>query len=354
MRARLIEQQGGSPYRHLIITVGDQAADSSGLWPADCDLLARVNGVERIEVLTTEQLLATGFHERLHDAFPGIEEARLTRSSSAAPVLVVPERPSGEPQARWFVARDREEELADFARAVKRTGVSERTALVFQRPLPYIYLARSVLTEAHIPYQALDARPLAAEPFAAALDLVFEVAMSEATRGALVDLLGSPHWTFAVDASNEAAVDHPGVAALDGWLHEIKYLGGWDRLEALAAEPVPSETRRVNRLQHKAMETLSGCGRGRARFAVDRRRIHCVRSFQAARELVNRHERLPRSDDPAVGDHVRARGAILGALAALADAYVAHDASRARHRIDQSFSAGSRGRRSLRALEPKD
>ena len=99
-------------------------------------------------------------------------------------MLVVPERPSGEPQARWFVARDREEELADFARAVKRTGVSERTALVFQRPLPYIYLARSVFTDAHIPYQALDARPLAAEPFAAALDLVFEVAMSEATRGA--------------------------------------------------------------------------------------------------------------------------------------------------------------------------
>ena len=53
-----------------------------------------------------------------------------------------------------------------------------------------------------------------------------------------MDLLGSPHWTFAVDASNEAAVDHSGVAALDALLREIKYLGGWDRLEALAAEPV--------------------------------------------------------------------------------------------------------------------
>jgi hypothetical protein len=324
LRARLTEQQGGSPYRHLIITVGDQAADSSGLWPADCDLLARVNGVERIEVLTTEQLLATGFHERLHDAFPGIEEARVTRSSSA-PVLVVPERPSGEPQARWFVARDREEELADFARAVKRTGVSERTALVFQRPLPYIYLARSVLTEAHIPYQALDARPLAAEPFAAALDLVFEVAMSEATRGALVDLLGSPHWTFAADASNEAAVDHPGVAALDGWLHEIKYLGGWDRLEALAAEPVPDEPRRASRLQHKAMGTLQAAAAAARDLRLAVEGSTASAQFRQLVGFVNRHERLPRSDDPALGDHMRARGAILGALAALADAHAAHD-----------------------------
>ena len=275
-------------------------------------------------MLTTEQVLAAGFHQRLHDAFPGIEEVRLDRSSSA-PVLVVPERPSGEPQARWFVARDREEELADFARAVKRTGVSERTALVFQRPLPYIYLARSVFTDAHIPYQALDARPLAAEPFAAALDLVFEVAMSEATRGALVDLLGSPHWTFAVDASNEAVVDHSGVAALDAWLHEIKYLGGWERLEALAAAPVPDEPRRANRLQQKALRTLQAA----AAAARDlRRAIEGPTASAQFRQLVgfvNRHERLPQSDDPALGDHMRARGAILGALTALADAQAAHD-----------------------------
>ena len=325
LRARLIEQQDGSPYRHLIITVGDQAADPSGVWPADRDLLARVNGVEQIDVLTTEQLLATGFHERVHDAFPGIQEARLDRSSSAAPVLVVPERPSGELQARWFVARDREEELADFARAVKRTGVSERTALVFQRPLPYIYLARSVFTDAHIPYQALDARPLAAEPFAAALDLVFEVAMSEATRGALVDLLGSPHWTFAVDASDEAVVDHSGVAALDAWLREIKYLGGWDRLEALAAEPAHAEPRRANRLQQKALGTLHAAAAAARdlRFAIERPSASA--QFRQLVGFVNRHERLPQSDDPALGGHMRARGAILGALAALADAHAAHD-----------------------------
>ena len=50
-----------------------------------------------------------------------------------------------------------------------------RTAVVFQRPLPYLYLARQVFPDAEIPYQAFDALPLAAEPFAAALDLVFVV-----------------------------------------------------------------------------------------------------------------------------------------------------------------------------------
>ena len=42
----------------------------------------------------------------------------------------------------------------------------------FQRPLPYLYLARQVFPDAETPYQALDSLPLAAEPFAAALDLV--------------------------------------------------------------------------------------------------------------------------------------------------------------------------------------
>ena len=43
-------------------------------------------------------------------------------------------------------------------------GAPERTAVVFQRPLPYLYLARSVFADAGQPYQALDSLPLAAEP----------------------------------------------------------------------------------------------------------------------------------------------------------------------------------------------
>jgi len=65
----------------------------------------------------------------------------------------------------------------------------ERTGIVFQRPLPYLYLARQVLGSANVRYQASDALPLAAEPFAAALDLVFAVAAEDASRAALIALL---------------------------------------------------------------------------------------------------------------------------------------------------------------------
>ena len=42
-----------------------------GLWTADFDLLSRLPGLDRVDVVATEALLATGFHERLHDLLPG-------------------------------------------------------------------------------------------------------------------------------------------------------------------------------------------------------------------------------------------------------------------------------------------
>jgi PD-(D/E)XK nuclease superfamily len=321
LRARLLEEQAGGPYRQIVLTIGDQAGDARGLWPADYDLLARVAGVERIDLLATEQVLAAGLHQRMHETFPGLDEQRIEASSSV-PALVAPEHPASQPGVRWFVSRDREEELADFARIVKQSPVSERTALVFQRPLPYLYLARSIFADAGVPYQALDARPLAAEPFAAALDLVFEVAMSEATRAPLVDLLGSPHWTFGAEAG---AVDQAGVAAFDALLREIKYLGGWDRLEALASEPSGGPADRTGRLRAKAQLAVRAAAEAarEVRSAIEAP----TASAQVGRlvTFVKRHERLPDADDPAFADHARARGAILGALGALADAHAAHD-----------------------------
>ena len=67
---------------------------------------------------------------------------------------------------------------------------------MFKRPLPYVYLARDVFADAGIPYQTFDALPLAAEPYAAALDLVFEFVTSNFTREPVVALLGSPHFSF--------------------------------------------------------------------------------------------------------------------------------------------------------------
>src|SRR6185295_14059303 len=143
-------------------------------WPLDFDLLSRLAGLDRIDVVATEQLLATGFHERVHESLPGIEEERV-EEQAAAPVLHVP---GAQTDRHWSVCRDREEELAAVARLVKHArrqsgdrAELDRTAVVFQRPLPYLYLAAQVFPDAGLPYQAVDSLPLAAEPFAAAIDL---------------------------------------------------------------------------------------------------------------------------------------------------------------------------------------
>ena len=91
--------------------------------------------------------------------------------------------------ASVFEYRDREDELEGVARALKaaltRTPArrsTHRHALVVARPLPYLYLARDVFGGAGIPFETLDTLPLAAEPYAAALDLVLEFVASGFTR----------------------------------------------------------------------------------------------------------------------------------------------------------------------------
>src|SRR5205814_681197 len=95
-------------------------------------------------------------------------------SSPRPPILLAPIGATARPV---FVHRDREEELVAIARQIKNVGAGpalDRIAVVFKRPLPYLYLAREVLSSAGVAYQTFDALPLAAEPFAAALDLVLE------------------------------------------------------------------------------------------------------------------------------------------------------------------------------------
>src|SRR5262249_46192252 len=72
--------------------------------------------------------------------------------------------------------------------------------------------------------------PLAAEPFAAALDLVLDLASSSFTRTTIVSLLRSPHFSFGAAAAERSA-----VSALDRALSAARYLGGLDQLTALAA-----------------------------------------------------------------------------------------------------------------------
>jgi RecB family exonuclease len=304
LRRHLLEHVAPQPWRHVVVAVGDRASDAYGLWPADWDLLARVPGLERLDVVATEATVSGVLHERIHQLLPGIEEARIDRSDGVGlPVLLAP----GDGGVVHAV-RDREEEVALFARLVRQErpvpcavgGRSlDRAALVVRRPLPYLYLAREVLRSAGVPSQMFDALPLAAEPFAAALDLVFTAVTSGFARGPAVALLRSPHFDFGLDRR--------GISELDRALAGAGYLGGIDALERIAAPP----TRVLIAITHE----LGPLGDP----------APAVEHFDRLLTFVARHERLPEAADPLRARLLRARAAILDLLTGLRDAYARFD-----------------------------
>jgi RecB family exonuclease len=309
LRRLLLESAPPAAFSRIVITVADQAADPLGLWTADFDLLARLPGVEAIDVIATENLLAAGFHQRVHDLLPGVEEAP-RMAESPTPVLIVPK--DSEAQS-WLTCRDREEELAALVRSAKTGESKGRVAAIFQRPLPYLYLARNVFAEAYASYDAFDALPLAAEPFAAALDLVFTAAASEATRSSMLELLRSPHWRF--ESGSGGPLDARTTAALDAFLLKVKYLGGWSRLEALESSRPPARVEAALSIAAAIARRLKAFHEAPAASA----QIRLVLAFIAD------HERVPDVTDAQYTPHMRARGAVLGALTALAAAHERHD-----------------------------
>jgi hypothetical protein len=380
LRALLLSSSPPGRYRHVVVTVADQAAGPRGLWPADFDLLARLPGLERLDVITTERVLASGWHERLHDALPEIEETRLPEVSSPPALIAPPIDVAAEPAA-VFVLRDREEELADAARWIKWRSREagngelprlERTGIVFQRPLPYLYLARQVLGSANIRYQASDALPLAAEPFAAALDLVFAVAAEDASRAALIALLVSPHWTQPASGSLDEPPSRAAIAALDRLLQELRFLGGWEQLEHLTASlgtsaplssvpadlppgraadspasrpadpptgrPADPQTRRpadppTGRPADRPTGKLWRRAEGAMRSALALRPIFeriagspsASAQVDAVLEFIATFGRPPVQEIAAGEREMRARAAIVGALTSLRDAHALHD-----------------------------
>jgi RecB family exonuclease len=236
LRERLMADAAIDPVRHIIVTLPDWIADVDGLYSADFDLLTRIPGLEALDIVSTERVLSSGFDERLHNWWPGLEETVVSGRRASRPALITP--PGAPPEEPWWTLRDREEELVMLARLLKadrRNGDAvplDRTAIVFKHPLPYLYLSAAVFGAAGIPYRASDALPLAAEPAAAAIDLVLDAAASNFTRGTLVALLRSPHFAFLHD---EVEVTREAISALDRALSQARYLGDVDRLEPLAA-----------------------------------------------------------------------------------------------------------------------
>lgn len=322
LRDALRTTAAARPYRHVVTTVLDRAADPHGLWNCDFDLLTRVPGLETLEVVVTEACLAGSFHERVHRLFPGVEEVRWAHAGeeNAGPTLLVPAE-----TGVAHVSRDREEEVADFAHRVRRYArqphapALDRIALVVKQPLPYVYVAREVLRSAAVPCQMFDALPLAAEPYAAALDLVLTCVSANFARMPLVSLLQSPHFRFDEPGRPLTARD---LKVLDRGLSEAGYLGDVAALESVVAS-WQGEDGKAN---------ARAFGAGQEALAVARELMPLKSAAPVATHVetllgfLSRHDSVPGPDDPLRARQLRARAAIVAALHAIRDAHLAYDA----------------------------
>jgi RecB family exonuclease len=189
----------------------------------------------------------------------------------------------------------------------------DRVAVVYKRPLPYLYLAREVFGGAGIPYQTTDTLPLAAEPFAAALDLIFEFVASSFTRNAIVSLLRSPHLRFE---DGKEPLGREAIAALDAALSEARYLGGLDRLTGLAAEWCREGA------EGPALRAAIGAAE---ELAPLRSAAPASIQFDRLLAFLAAHERPIGDDDVLASRRRRVRSAITDALEGLAAASRCHD-----------------------------
>ncbi len=330
MRGHLLAADD-TPIRRVVVSVGDRAGDVSGLCAADFDLLARLNGITAIDVVATEAALAAGFLVRLRQHLPGIAETRDEGGAlSPSPVLEIPAAEDG---ARHFLHRDREDELAWVVRRTKalfreHPGARlDRTAVVFKRPLPYVYLARRAFGSAGMPYEAVDTLPLASEPAAAALDLVVENISTGFDRASLTALLRSPHFHFE---SGGTPVTPTAVSLFDRALSEHRYLGGADDLgrliESWQRDPADGPAGR----DHWKRDVLARTGAAAAAAIAE---LTALLSPAAPSDhldtllgFLRAHDRVPSTDDDVRRRHLRARAAVTGTLANLRDAFRAFDA----------------------------
>jgi RecB family exonuclease len=303
LRAHLTRRESSDPVLRIVIGVGDWIADPDGLFAADFDLLARIPGLAEIAVVATTGLLGSGFGQRVHDWLPGLEETEASAPGATpalVPAILAPERQDGVPV---WIHRDREEELVAVAR--RSAGALDRMAVVFARPLPYLYLAREVFGSARIPYQATDRLPLAAEPAAAALDLIIEFVSSQFTRGSALALLRSPQLTLGSTLTRRS------LAGLDRSLHESRYLGEIEELRQFVARfNGEGEIRDAAAIALRAADTLHPL----TQAAPSSAQLMLLASFLAFHA------------DPSAGSRsVRACAALIGVLRSLASAHASHD-----------------------------
>lgn len=325
LRDLLIARPARRPIAHIIVTVGDRSAEPAGLWSTDFDLLTRLPGLHKIDLVATEALLATGLQERLHQLLPGIEEEQPIQRGTPEPVLVVPDEGGHTSHFTW---RDREDELMAVLRRLKcqaGTDTAETRAIVFHRPLPYLYLSKHLCEAAGVPYEAFDALPLAVEPFATAIDLLLMCVTSGYSRRATVELLRYPHFVFEHDGTR---LDLAAVEALDRAWQDAG--GGANARELLTRLGDGSSSLPAAR-SSRAIGTARVPAAAAALSIIDE--IGSLEGRKAASELLGnllaflrKHLAPPhRSEGALVDRETRARAAILGAIESHRQAHVRHD-----------------------------
>jgi ATP-dependent helicase/nuclease subunit B len=317
LRRLVVTRPAARPMRHVVVAVADQAYDPYGLCPADWDLLARVPHLDRLDVVATDGSVAGPFHEAIHRLLPGIEEVRFEDADPPRrPVLTIAAR-----DALTLRPRDREEEVAGFAGRVKvsvrsgRLTSPSQAALVVDQRLPYVYLAREVCRAAGVPCQMFDALPLAAEPYAAVLDLVVTAVASNFARAAAVALLRTPHLRLG-----EGRVSPRDVDAFDRALAESGYLGDPEALARLAEEWAEGDRPRLAVTARVIVESADA-------LAPLQEPQPAATHVRTLLEFLVAHDVPPAADDPVRDRQLRARSAVQGILHALADAYERFDPS---------------------------
>jgi RecB family exonuclease len=322
LRERLIAEPLTLAFERVIVTVPDWIADPAGLFVADFDMLARLPDLAAIDLIATEAVLGSGFHQRVHEWWPGLEEidgaSGIGGLPRLRPRLAVPA--GADPQQPWFTHRDREEELISVADRLQDAPPEalDHAAVVFKGPLPYLYLARDAFGDAGISYRTTESLPLATEPTSAAIDLVLDAVETRFARAPLIALLRSPHFAFK-PPNGETRVAAADLAALDRTLSAKRYLGEPARLETLAAADGVED----------AAPTLQ------AALTVTRALAPLLETAPAAQQLSRLHAFLVEHLTPFPGESGNPRGeadareqqarrAVLGLLEGLSAAHGAH------------------------------
>lgn len=346
LKRRLLEEQPVLPFDEVIVAVADHPADPRGLWPSDFDLIGRLRHLSAVHVVMTDEAHDAGFRERVEHELPGIEEVRAPDVARAPVLVTVASDDTGDAGVPIAISRDREEELRTVARHIRARATDDgvlahATAVLFHRPLPYLYLAQQVLTDARVAYQTAHALPLAAEPYAAWLDLAMTAIRADGSREAILALLRSPLGRFEVDG---APVSPREVQALDAVLSDRRATGAAGSFPAEVDAWAAGAHRRVGVAESARRAALAAAGAAvtlRGIATAPARSAH-VRALGA---FLRDHERADVDAGAQHDRYRRARAGVLAVLDELAEAFERRD--------DGPVAAGAAASAIYHALEAR-